>query len=162
MKLTSEPIIIQKFTYLEYHVDGPSSSHGSSVSERAGLHANSDDKVTDQGGLARIRIRKRVDSIPVQLEQIEPGDDGPCSLEPGGCNGVVVDGASRADNLLRLGTYGDGPSRARLVDAGRTRPEEIGKGIRVKVVSEISKRPYKRPDIISLLSYDLSHYIRLK
>lgn len=52
-------------------MDGLSSSHGSSVSEGARLNADSDDKVTDQGGLTRIRIRKRVDRDLVYLERIE-------------------------------------------------------------------------------------------
>lgn len=44
---------------------------------------------------------------------------------------MIVDGASCADNLLRLGTHGAGPRRTLLEDARGTRPEEIGEGVRV-------------------------------
>ena len=91
-----------------------------------------DDKVTNQGRLTRIRICERIDSIPVDLELIEPGDDAPRSLEPGRGNGMIgVDGAGGADNLLRLGTYGDGPRRSGLENARGAGPEEIGEGVRI-------------------------------
>ena len=78
-------------------VDGVGSRHSSIVRKGARPDSNGDDKVTDERRLPSIGVCKRVDRVPVDLELVEDGGDGPRDRAPNRLDAVVVDRASGTD-----------------------------------------------------------------
>ena len=78
-------------------VDGVGSRHSSIVRKGSGPDSNGDNEVTDESRLSSISICERVDRVPVDLELVEDGGDGPRDRAPSMLDAVVVDGASGTD-----------------------------------------------------------------
>ena len=84
-------------------VDGVGSRHSSIVRKGAGPDSNGDNEVTDESRLSSVGVCERVDRVPVDLELVEDGGDGPRDRAPSRLDAVVVDGASGTSRLGHAG-----------------------------------------------------------